>query len=294
MRRQWIVLLGVLLVLTACGSPQAQRAHQEEASELAAAAAASADAGAVRFVMRGVQQMEASDEPMRMKGFGVADPVTQRMKMFLHLGSSPLTGDLGAMEAVGEGLVIYMKWPFMNSLIPPSEDVRPWLKMDLEAIGDELGLDMGALMQMQGGGQNPSDMLTYLYGTSEIREVGSEKIHGVPTTHVRAVVDLRGVAESAPADVRERVAATIDRLIELTGQDSMPLDVWVDDDDLVRRLKMVNDFTEVDPALGMPPTETTYVMDFVEYGIHPRIKMPPASQVTDMLELIEDSEGATT
>jgi hypothetical protein len=274
--------------LVACGSPRAQRAEQrEEISPLAAAATASQKAGAVRVVMHGTQELEGFDEPSRMSGFGVIDPATERMQFVMEMGETPL-GDLGTMEIVGDGLVMYMKSSFFNSLGPMP---TPWLKMDLDAIGEKMGFDMSALMEA-GGGHDPSQMIDFLHGAADVEEVGRATVHGYETTHYRTVVDLRDAAAAAPPEIRDRVASSVDRLIELSGESSYPMDVWVDDANLVRRMKYVMDYTEVDPSLGMPPMKMTDTTDFMEYGIRARIKPPRPSQVTDLLELIEETEDS--
>jgi hypothetical protein len=182
-----------------------------------------------------------------------------------------------------------MKWPFFERMLP---EAKPWLKMDLDALGDKLGVDMGALMQL--GGQNPSGSVGLLWGAKDVTTVGHQTINGVRTTHYEATIDFRLAASEAPADVREEISSSIDRLIELIGMSEAPVEVWIDGSNLVRREKITMDFSNADPSLQAPAMKMDQTTDYLKYGVKVDIKLPPASKVTDLMELIESSGGSTS
>lgn len=76
----------------------------------------------------------------------------------------------------------------------------------------------------------------------EPEEVGIEAIRGVETTHFTAVVDL----DRATIGLPERSQQVVRDLIRLRGSGDMPIEVWLDADDRVRRIT-----TEVDADFGI-------------------------------------------
>lgn len=278
------------LALVACGTPhhQQERVAPKVESRMAAAASATSEAGASRIVFHG-KSVGAPGGPMKMDGFGLVDPRVDRGRLVMRLGQSELLGDLGTMEVVGDGLTMYIKWPFLSSKLPAG---KPWVTMDLEAIGKDMGVDMNAFMQL--GGQSVGDSVRYLWGATDVTTVGHPKVNGVATTHYRAVVDLELVKTQAPADIRESIGESIDRLIELTGMSEVPTEVWIDDSNLVRRQKMTMDLTNADPSLGMPPMTTTQSTDYIKYGVKATVHVPSPDKTTDLMELIGESGGGTS
>ena len=289
MLRSSVVAVGLAVALAACGSPdRAQHVDGRVSGALVDAATATQGAGAARLVFHGtVEGMPGSTEPMKSTGFGEVDPASKRVHLVMKLGKSPILGDLGTMEMVGEGLVMYMKWPLFQTLAP---ELKPWLKMDLDAIGDKMGLDLSSLMQL--GSQNPLQSLDYLWGATSVEDVGAATLHGVKTTHYKAIIDLRLAAEQLP-DGAGDLSSTIDKLVELTGQEKIPVEVWVDGQDLLRRMKMTFDWSNADPSLHMPGT-MVQVTDYVKYGIEADIELPPPGRVSDLMELIEQSGSGTS
>lgn len=79
-------------------------------------------------------------------------------------------------------------------------------------------------------------VLTNLELTKEAREVGSETIAAVATTHYAATVDLELQAEEAAHDAEARGGSASAGFDMQSIQDRPPrLDVWIDDTGLIRR-----------------------------------------------------------
>ncbi|MDQ3879123.1 MAG: hypothetical protein M3290_12365 [Actinomycetota bacterium] len=285
--RRSIAFVAALIVMGACGSPTAQRGPSKISSDLIEAARATRSAGAARVVIHSVAQAGEATTPIRSAGFGEIDSANRRSHLTMDFGESPVLGSLGSAEIVGDGLVMYMKWPFMSSLIPGA---KPWIKMDLDAIGDRMGIDMSSLMQL--GGSNPGENVNYLWGARSVDDLGPANANGVATTHYKAIVDLRLAAAHAPSAIRDEVSSSVDRLVELLGQDTMPTEIWVDDRHLVRRLKMTIDFTHADESLHIPPMKMENTTDFVKYGIQTDITPPSPKRVTDLVELLDEADSS--
>ena len=168
-----------------------------------------------------------------------------------------------------DGAVMYMKVPGATEAFGADTE---WVSMDLDRLATAEGVD---LSQLQAGANNdPTQVLQALRGASDdVEEVGAEEVRGVATTHYRGTMDLRKAAEQQGVD-REQ----LDRLLAQVGSDTMPMDVWIDDDGRARRMRMSP------PTPGS--TETTMTIDLFDYGTDEGIQVPPADQVTDITDTV--------
>jgi hypothetical protein len=274
-----------LVLAVACGDPVDQSALRA----VSGAAAEVQDAGTfrMRFSMTMRDVPGAPSGSISMTGRGAFDYERQTGRMTMDMGS--MLGNLappgsGRVDMILEGLVIYMRMPFLTRMIPGG---KPWLKMDLESIGREAGIDLAALSQM--GQSDPTQYLTYLSGASEnVREVGEQRIRGVRTTHYHAEVDLQTVLEQAPPEIRDKARASVEMLEEMLADDTMPVDVWIDRRGLPRRM---SSSYEMKVPESEETTEVTYSMELSAYGTKVRVKAPPASLVTDLGQLLQQAGG---
>jgi hypothetical protein len=274
--RRIVLLLAALLVLPACGG-----GDSVAADPVAEAATKTTEAGSSRIEF--TMAMEAEGRSFTMRGDGVFDYTSPRGRMTLDLGDlAALAGGKlgnGRMEFLLDGRAYYMKFPGAMQLVG-----KQWLKIDLEDIGELTGADLGALQQAN---QNPAQLMQFLRGASDdIEELGKEDVRGVETTHYRATVDLEEAAEQG-ADIgefsdemREQLQAEIERMKAQTGLETLPVDVWVDDENLLRRMKMELSFAVEGEQVGMDMT-----MDFFDFGVDVRVARPPADQTIDITEL---------
>ena len=127
------------------------------------------------------------------------------------------------------------------------------------------------------------EILDYLRAVSGAIETdGTEELRGVETTHYYAIVDLLRYEKIAPPAEREKVRALLGEVVDEPGLGEIPMDVWVDELGLVRKLTMAFSATQ-------PGTEeqATASMSFklYDYGEDVEIELPPASQVADVSTL---------
>jgi hypothetical protein len=187
-----------------------------------------------------------------------------------------IAGGSGSLEMIFDQLVIYMRFPAeIQAQLPGG---KSWVRMDLETLAEEQGIDLGALMQFSQS--DPTQSLQYLRGASDdFEEVGSEPVRGVDTTHYRGTIDLRKAAEGLPEEARE----SVDRVIELTGERELPVDVWIDDDGLARRIT----YEQPLPAPGAEDASMELTMEFFDFGLDVDVEPPPAEDVIDIQELAQ-------
>jgi outer membrane lipoprotein-sorting protein len=277
--RRIVLLLAAALVVSACGG-----GDSVSAAPVAEAATKTTEAGSSRIEF--TMAIEAEGKRFRMSGDGVFDYSRPRGRIMVDLGNLAELSR-GAlvnrrMEFVFDGLTYYMRFP---EGLPELHGLGDkWLKLDLGEVNANTALDLGALQQVN---QNPAQLLQFLRGTSDdIEELGQEDVRGVETTHYRAEVDLDEAAKRG-ADIgefsdemREQLEAEIERVKRQTGLETLPVDVWLDQDDLVRRMRMNFSFGAEGDQVGMDMT-----MDFFDFGVDVRVRPPAADQTVDITAL---------
>jgi hypothetical protein len=298
MRRLILMLAAVLaaLALAACGggSGGGEDAVPTTGGEtadalLAAAATKATDAGSSRVSFTATTDIPGQEAPLVISGEGEFDYEGQKGRLTYDLSDifAAAGQDFGSgdpAEIIVDGVVFYMKFPALTSLLPGTKE---WIKFDLATLGEAEGFDLAQLQQLNQG--DPTAILEYLRATGDVEEVGAEEVDGVETTHYQATVDLDRAVQQAPADVRDQVQAQIDQIKASSGLTELPIDVWIDGDGLPR--KLAYDMTI--EAEGQE-VHTVLEMVFTDYGVEVDVTPPPADQVTDFAELTASLGGATT
>ena len=297
MRNKRSLLPGLILVLlvgSACGQPNAPSTTANAAALVAASADATSDAGTARMSLQMTMSMpEGAAMPqggeLTMNAEGAYDFANRlgemSMTMELPEEAGPMAGPQN-IEMVFDDLVIYMKYPFMSQMAPGA---KPWIKMDLEELGKEAGVDFGSMMQS--GTSDPSQMLEWLRGVSgDVQVVGEEDVRGAPATHYAGTIDFNKVADQAPAEVRDQMKASIDMMTEAIGTSTVPFDVWIDDQGRAVRLQQAFEFKQ-GATQGASMSMTVDIFDF---GTEVDIEVPPPSQTSDFSELMGSMSGSST
>lgn len=270
MRRALCLLAALLLTASACG--EGGESPQEV---LAKAATETRDAGSSRVEFNASFEGLPEGQQFSFSGAGEFDYEAQKgTASFSFEGVPAAAGDLD-IEMIQDGLVIYMKAPFLSENLPGN---REWLRLDLEEAGALSGVDVGAFQQLNQS--DPTQYLAYMRAVSDdVEEAGSEQVRGVDTTRYEGTVDLEKVAESAPADLRDRVEASVEGLkAQLGGDTTFPISVWIDDDGLLRRVRQT--ITTSPPGAG---NEVTFAfgMELFDFGVEVDVAPPPERDTVD-------------
>ena len=77
---------------------------------------------------------------------------------------------------------------------------------------------------------------------------------------------------------------SIDQLVDQSGISRVPVEVWIDDDGIVRRMKQT--FGGNSSGLQMNMTMTS---DLYDFGTDVNVEEPPADEVVDFSELTGQS-----
>lgn len=263
---------------------------------LTSSASTSADAASARFVFDMSMSFPGADEPFAFTGEGAFDTTSGRATLAIDMSSfAGLLGglfsgvggqgglDLGnpddwKIEVVQDGLVMYMRFPALAEKMPSGTS---WVKMDLRKMGSAQGLDLEQLQQFTNSG--PRVMLDYLQAVAgKIETVGKEELRGVDTTHYHATVDLLQYGKLAPPAQREQLGSLLGDLVKQSGLRELPMDVWIDELGLVRKLTM--SYTATQPGMsGSASMSMTF--ELFDYGTDVAIELPPASETVDASSL---------
>lgn len=249
---------------------------------LRAAPGAAAAAGSGRFEMT-----VAVDTPE-----GVFDIVAtgafagDQMTMSMDLGSvlaqaAAATGDTvpdgfdEPMLMVVDGTTTYMRNPMLQALTGGTA----WLSLSPE----DLGL-AGSSFGFGAGGDDPSRLLEALRGVADgVEVVGRDEVRGVLTTHLRATINLAKALEQAPPEQRAVLEAQMEGLdASLSG---IPVEVWIDGDDLARRMVLVTEAAVFAPAAAAEGS-VTVTIEFFDYGEPVEIEIPPEQDTTPLAEAL--------
>ena len=131
------------------------------------------------------------------------------------------------------------------------------------------------------GGGDPADMLKSLTGMSGgEKKLGTATIRGVAVTGYQVNIDPAKAAARLPSSQRE----SFRQFAAVLGSGAIPVDVWVDGQNLVRRVRVsLHPPASSGVPAGAQFTETT---DFYDFGVPVRVAAPPASQVATLAEMI--------
>jgi hypothetical protein len=277
------LLLALVLTLGAngCGGGSnavATGTHPAEVTPSSSAQSAVAAAGAKT---QGKESAKASFEATftggQLNGTMTGNGSFAKRKGHLTLDMSGLSGGTfgnGKAELIFDGLVYYMKLPPEAAAQIPGG--KQWFKMDLAKLGKQTGLNLEQLTQLNQS--DPSQALDFIRSAArDFREVGSEEVRGMQTTHYKGSVDLTKVAADAPADVKQ----LYDQLLRQSTEKTVPMDVWIDGDGLVRKIRFTQ---KLAGGSIMTMDEELY-----EFGTQVDTTPPPASQVLDLTELLANS-----
>jgi hypothetical protein len=290
-----VAVAATLLLLSACSAgsdpaPSASVAGAGGTSADAAAITSAVDAMQaqqtvkmdVAFEFQGLTKSAAdaigrSGSETDLSGQAVVDTAADRAEITM---TAPIIGEI---EVIRDGSMVYLKAPSINSFVGTG---KRWVKFDAQTAGDS------GYLGSVGGQNDPTVIFQALRGVgSDVEVVGAETIDGVQTTHYRGTIDPQKAVEMVPSDQQKQVSESLGQL----GAEAVPVDVWVDDQGLVRRVRYSLDFGALasisgpgaDPSTAKLFEGVTMVMtmDLHDYGAPVHIRIPPAKQVNDLSTL---------
>jgi hypothetical protein len=239
---------------------------------LASAATKTADVASARFQLRMSVPDPDNGVVLRFRGPGVIADHGHLISMKMRLAPTKDTAAFTMDTVMSDDAMYLRSRAFAVGLAPGKE----WLKArDTDAIGNI-------------GQNDPGQMLDYLRGAGSVDEVGSERIRGLTTTKYRARIELDKVVDKLPENRRDRIEPAIDQLHRL-GLDEIPMTVWVDRQDLVRRATM--DWTVKNPDNAAERFHVSMTLDLFDFGTSARVVVPPAAKTMAYADFLKRTGG---
>lgn len=238
------------------------------------AQAATLSSGTPGYRVRMSMQMSSSAlaTPVTASGGGVVDLRDHASAMSMTMN---LNGSRARVEMITMAGTVYMKLPagVTGSLATSG---RQWIKLDIGKLSKVPGLSS---LGENPTTSDPSSMLQFLRSASgSVTTVGRQRVDGAQTTRYRTELSLADLAAGLPADERDALQPGLSRLQQALGGGQLPIDVWIDARNRVRRVVMGLELA----VPNGPSLQETVTMDLSHYGRQLIPTAPPPYEVTDI------------
>jgi hypothetical protein len=140
---------------------------------------------------------------------------------------------------------------------------KPWVKIPLSALG-ATGANLSSLLE-QAQSSSPLAQTQLLSQSKDVKKVGTSVLNGVPVTEYTGSYSMKQALAAMPASER----AIIAKSVSAAGIKSVRFTLWLDDQQLTRKLVAVETGTAV--------TETV-TMNVSGYNQPVNIQAPSAAQ----------------
>ncbi len=170
------------------------------------------------------------------------------------------------------GPEVYLRLPAASAAALGA--ATPWVEADADAVSQAGGINSSLT-----AASDPAEELAFLRAAGHVTPGGTARVRGVETTRYRAVIDLAHYASVVPPSEHLTAEQNASQFERLTGQPTLPIDVWVDSLGRVRRMHFAVNVCEAAGNAGGAVT-----VDFYGYGPQPAVAPPPAGEVTDVTD----------
>jgi hypothetical protein len=289
-----IAALVVVLAAVAAGCGGSTMAVPE-LSSFTNVAQTSAAADSARFSLEANVAVPGIDKKLAFSAEGGFDTPAKRSEMSVDLSSvaelmkgfasgfgGTVTGDLGSpedwkLEVIQDGDVAYVHFPLLAKQLPAG---KTWVKGDAKTLSSA---DTGQLKQFGSlAGTDPRDIFGMLKAVSgSIEAVGTDEIRGVETSHYKATIDTAKLEQLVPAAQRQSLGG-LDQSVQQSGLTEIPIEIWVDSEQRVRKLSIDVDAKQPGTPMAM---KASLVVELYDYGKALDLDLPPADQVADAATL---------
>ncbi|HTY97936.1 MAG TPA: hypothetical protein VMB91_12900 [Solirubrobacteraceae bacterium] len=253
--------LAIAGILGGCGSSAVV------VDPLARAAEATSNVGGAHTELSARIQGTGLPQPVSLDGGGYFNFSTHEGTLTVQLTGFPSAAGLGSqptMQEIYKGSDLYVGSSLFAGELPTG---AKWMKIDISRLGQAAGLNPSQLLN---GESNPTQILQYLKASgASVAEVGTQRIRGVPTTHYSGTINI----EKAAAALGGAADGAAQKAVSTLGVSDLPVDVWVDSHDLVRRLQV---------TLSTPPSaghlQVQINLELFDFGATPPVSVPAASE----------------
>lgn len=247
----------------------------DELNPVAEAAERTAAMPGARLKMEMTYKSDESSKTVVTSGTGVFNARTGRSRGYFGVavpGRAPVS-----MMAVGDQRVSYVRSSTLASKLPPGKEwmgVEPLLgHSPEEAFGTGTGAE-GELEMLKatGGG---------------VEDLGHQVVRGHRTTLYKGSVDLSNAVDLLTERGEAALAKEYEAVAEKTSGPPA-VEVWVDEHGLAREIDVVQ---KIQPAPDAPTITAETRIEFFDFGIRPKIELPPKDRVYDYTPVMREKLG---
>ncbi|GAA2644471.1 LolA-like protein [Nonomuraea recticatena] len=131
----------------------------------------------------------------------------------------------GGARAVLQGDTVYLRVEALNKMLGAT---KPWIKVPLnEAAGGDASKYLDQVQQF-----DLANVTKLVTASQNVKQVGTEAVGGVDTTHYSGTFPVDAAVQQLPADKQEQAKQHMSELKNVT------FDIWVGADGLPRKLAM--------------------------------------------------------
>lgn len=169
----------------------------------------------------------------------------------------------GGLRMIMQDRTMYLRMDLLKTLLGVT---KPWVRIDLDKAGEQSGVDVDQLLD-QARRVDLQTSVKMLTSSADARAVGTETVGGVETTRYTGTFKAEDAVRLFEPEMQEKVRQN------LYAAESMTFDIWVDQENLPRKLTMTGD------ADG---GKVDVTMTFSDFNEPVKVKIPPASQVGEL------------
>jgi hypothetical protein len=182
----------------------------------------------------------------------------------------------------GKTVTATMALPYVYVHTPGKRvDGKQWIRLNVEGYTQALGV--GSSLNTS---SDPSQWVDFLKAAGQASTVGTQTLRGVPTTHYHVLVDFDRFAAVVPSQLRTEAQQEAALLERISGQSTLPIDVWIDAGNRVRRYQV-----QVPLCYQGEHASETVDTEMYDFGTQ-SIPAPPAS--TEAAEVSKQVNSATS
>lgn len=273
-------VIGSVTLISACGSAS----HKHTVS---LARAADVSTGAAGYKMNMTIHEKVSGHTVALTANGSFTPKTHQGSMTMHMAIPGASGAQSLqLQLVMANDTIYVQLPpTLASKIPGH---KPWVSINLSQLSKSMNLPgVGSMSNYSSTLSNPGQYLDFLRAAASgsVKNVGQQTIDGTQTTHYQADLEFSKLPDAVPASQRQAVQKLVATLQKRAHVSDMPINVWIDSSNLVRRIALTLNETAAGHTISTAITE-----NFTSYGTQPAPTVPSPNQTTNLLSLMHGSQ----
>jgi hypothetical protein len=180
---------------------------------------------------------------------------------------SSLLGD-GKVDVVTDGGNVYVKLGGLASILGATSN-KSWVEISGAGTAKDIGTSVA----------DGAAILKLLESAGGVTKVGNEQVRGVDTTHYSASLDLATALSQLSADDRAQAEDQLGRVGIDPSSVKVPVDVWIDSDGLVRRVRIGVQPSGGETSSNAPAATGTVTIEFYDFGQPVAITVPSGDQV---------------